>query len=197
MSVTKRDYFLSKINQTEMVKRVYIAHQNDGGVRPYNYIDEQIHGLMLSWDKLKYVDSYESLTVDPEIEHEQINNDFFRDIWPQFQVGQGFRMAKKLDTVDDYLNFDIQREPEPVMNSEMFRNSNKIPHWQIRSTRHFDTSNDGVTGRSLSQKIKPHGDMDKVWSRVNEPTVAFDTNDEQYNGPRDDSTSTHLMDTSW
>lgn len=195
--MSKKAIFLSTDNVAQMVKRIFIAHQNDGGGQAVRYFNEQIAGIMNKWPRLDYVDSYESLTNDIESEMTQINNDFFKNTVDQFLPGAGFKKIKKLETVDDYLNYDIQREPDVTVNAETYRDENRIPVNRKPILRQYDRSSEGIRGRSLSQKTKEIPGMDELWEHVNKPVVPMDRNDVRYYGQSTDDSSSLLMNTSW
>jgi hypothetical protein len=196
--MSKKASFLSAANMADMTKRVYTAHQNEGGSRFLSYFQEQVAGLMQRWSKLDYIDSYESLTADTDLELEQINQDFYREHVNQFLPAGGYARVKKLETVDDYLNYDIQRDPPATVNAATFRGGNAIPlNRKWVSSRNYDRDNEGLKGRSLGLKNKTHPGMDELWEHVNQPTKPMDRGDVQYYGQRTDDDSTALMNTSW
>ena len=195
--MSKRVQFLSAANLAAMAKRVYIAHQNEGGSRFLSHFQEQVAGLMQSWPRLDHIDSYESLTSDAELEMEQINQDFYREVVNQFMPSGGYRAVKKLETVEDYLNYDIQREPAAVVNAATYRNGNQIPLDRRTVTRHYDRANEGLKGRSLGLKNKSMPGMDDLWAHINQPVTKIDRGDVQYYGQATDDDSSTLMTTAW
>jgi hypothetical protein len=195
MSESKKLQFLCDLNVKAMTKRIYNAHQREGGSRPLAYFCEHVAGLMQGWPRLEYIDTYESLVSDPETEMDQINQDFYREMIEQFLPAGGFARVKKLETVDDYLNFDIQRDPPPVVNASVYRDGNRIPVNRKPIIRHYE--NDGVHGQSLGRKNKEMPGMDELWEAVNRPYEKIDRNDVPYYGQREDEGTTALMNTAW
>lgn len=193
MSESKKAQFLSTSNVTAVTKRIYNTHQREGGSRPLSYF-QVVGGLMQSWPRIEHVDSYESLTTDPESEMDQINQDFYREVIEEFLPAGGFARVQKLETVDDYLNFDIPRDPAPVVNASAYRGGNAVPI-NRKFTRHYE--NDGVHGKSRGLKNKEMPGMDDLWARVNQPYVAIDRNDMPYYGQHEDEGTTALMNTAW
>lgn len=196
--MSKKIVFLSSGNKSDMAKRVYAAHQNEGGERDLKYFQRTVPSLMNTWTRLDYIDSYESLTEDPEIELEQINQDFYSEFVPHFRPAAGYRHVKKLETRDDYLNYDIQREPDPVTNSARYREDNRIPamrKWV--ASRNYARDADGLKARELEIKNKETPGMSDLWARVNQPVRAIDDGDVAYYGQSTDDDASTLINTSW
>lgn len=167
-----------------MTKRIYTAHKNSGGTRELSEFITTIKNLMYTWDQLDYIDSYESLTND-DSELIKINSDFYATLSRYINVIQ----VKKLSTVDDYLNYDIEREPDRMVNNSMYRFNNQFTV-NRKTARHYETKST-LTGRSLTNSAKVSMGMDELWSAVNQGTnQSVDRNDVSYYGQAgDDSTS--------
>lgn len=194
--MSKKDQFLSISNMALMAKRIYSAHQNAGGQRPLAFFQEQIPTLMRGWPQAASIDSYESLTMDQDEEMAQINQDFFRSVEHQFLPAGGFARVKKLETVEDYLNFDTPRDEPTMVNASTYRRGNRFP-LDRKITRNYDRDGDGLKGRSLHRENRETPGMDVLWAEVNRPYRAIDDNDARYYGQTTDDDSSTLINTSW
>ena len=190
----KKSIFLGIGNTDRVIKRFFLAHNNDGGSMPIETFREQIPHLMRSWRGTAILNSYESIGVDPVSEIEKANDDLFATYWNMFAVGDDYRRVPKFLTPADYTTYDTTPRADVSVDKSVYRYNNTIPIYQQIPTRHYDRDADGsgLRGRSLQQETVERGSMADVWDTVNQPYKRVDTLDEQYYGQAPDDTTTRL-----
>lgn len=149
--------FYSQDNTEYLIKTIYqteLAHTVE-------YYEKLVPVWMRNWNGIKYYDSYESLVNDYLEELILINQDFLRA-----HIKERASVVPKFETVNDYRNHDVQREPEVrAVSSSNFRYNNAIPFYQLPKKRMHDPKGE-LRGRSLGQTAKPIRGMDEYLENV-------------------------------
>lgn len=151
--------FYSKANTEYLIKRVYLTERAYAPI----YYENNVPIWMREWNGVKSYDSYESLVADPTEELIAINQDFLRA-----HIRQRNHITPCLETVDDYRNHDVQREPEErAIYNGNFRQNNAIPQRQLYGKRNYAPAESG--GRSLDQTAKPMLKMQEYYANATRP----------------------------